>query len=392
MRVEFFKTTPLIKDIDLLEAPLWFAEESVVNLLNEKTDQTSIFKIKETGAYLASQFKKIVMPDTILDTSLIDLSLNEVLRHFYRSILPVLPDSTKEQLNENMELFQFSTQVILDWPGLVSKFMGAADWFAKEYEDELPDSVFRDLIKMQFMMTIRLLIKAGVSHDEKLVDLCIEQLLRDVNRTIIHKHDLDWVYFSRPPFKISTVKPTFGITPIKFSIDSNLDVQFKDDVMHDKFLNSIQCDIRIEEIKSTQMSTDSPDGQEYLSNSDLVCQIVIDNNQIASISSALQRHVKEEHKSNLNTLLAGEGIFEPIVINDRPSNSLAYIFLQAFNKGYIHNDKSEIMRWLIHYFRVTRKDPVSGQNKRYPITVSSIIDVFYKKQKPSNKKRIDYKP
>jgi len=95
----------------------------------------------------------------------------------------------------------------------------------------------------------------------------------------------------------------------------------------------------------------------------------------------------KEHHPLLKVLLTGEEISCFIIIK-RNQNSIAYLFRQVKDAGYIIEDKTKIRDWILYWFRVSDAKSTTGKE----LTPTTVYDALSKDKKPKKNNRIPYNP
>lgn len=383
---------------DLVESPFWLAEHLMIRHLLKVNDQPDSQPIQVLGQQIRAFYRGNVQTENGMRWEVISPNLNAGLAMFHQKVRYLVPAMKID--DEDRWVLSFPAYVLIDWNRLVNYFMGVSEAIQSLIGDCLPDGLVNEYIRVQFVQTAWQVAEAGVEYEETIVRQALERLLTCIRYDAKRVRESYWKHYHRLPLETAFLQLKAITSSLRFRADEAQSEGIPLDEMERlkgwvddaDYAKMMQKWLSKHELKEKELSdhlalkAHQVEQSDRLHTAQELPRLIIVPNQIEPLFVALQSFVCNEHRMALKQVLSGEPADHPITIVGRRQNAWVYVFRQALDAKFIVHHKTEIARWLVHWFRITEKDLVSQLAYDY------IYERLKRSDKPARSSRIPYQP
>ncbi len=343
--------------------------------------------------------------------------LRDCLIDFYTRVYVSLSVDELDCLKTRLVMFPAGQNV--DWEELLNLYF-QVEKNTKDLYSVLPGAAIEYAIARAFFNTALCIGLAGDQFDEKVVQEGLDQLHDLLTYSIKVMWEGYWSMFDSPPYTAKILRLKQRASAFKFDshqlrqhgFHTSVPIRYNEIIAPHEAADALYLFAEEHALKAQQLidraELDAYQQQhEFPSTTALPMQLVetlvvesgpperdepepppqltVSPAYQDNIALALKPYVSSGFDS-LKCLLASQVGTELVVVEGRPMNGIADLFSQSLMAGHINNKKTELARWLVHWFRKQDKD---GQ-KNWAYT--SVYPALTKNRRPAKSSRIPYKP
>ncbi len=368
-------------------------EDDISQLLNK----LNIQRIQSVKELCMRQLHTMLVTDSgtiIFDR--ISAVLRDCLIDFYSQVCSGLNVSEMNCMKRRLMMFPAGHNV--DWEELLNLYYQVEN-DTKEIYWVLPDAAIEYAITREFFNTALYTELARKQFDDKITQEGLDRLHNLLGYGIQVWWEAYWSSFDKPPYaanilnlkQIASTSKFRGHQLRYYGFPTSLPARFSQRLDPKEVADAITMFAESHALKAQQL-IDQAELDAYTQSDSLgagesekLPQLIVSSAHREAIAQALEPYISSGFDS-LKCLLASQAGTEPIVIQGRPMNGVAYLFRQAQESDHIVNAKTDLARWLVYWFRQQEKD---GQ-KEWAYT--SVYPVLTKGEKPAKSSRIPYQP
>ncbi|GAB2596544.1 hypothetical protein [Spirosoma areae] len=332
---------------------------------------------------------------------------------FYTKVCHSLPSQIVERIKQ--QPIVIPEQANINWQELLYRFLYQQDGLRELNQRFIPEYSIENALAIEFYNVARLCALAGKGFDQQILDDGLGRLSERLGFYTKVLFEQYWVGFDKPPyqgkiFRLREISASYRFILHQVQLTgfpSTTPDTYRKLLTEEDFSTFLARFLKSYELKEqhlvARLERENFDRQQEDIQSALSKPLLLEAERSAiGLPSSPKLTILSEKRDGiflalkwyivsgagaLEQLLASQVADSPVIIEGRPANALVYIFRQAFDAGYIINHKSEIARWLVHWFQIQTKE---GQEKLDYNTVYAAI--CKRSNIPTKTSRIPYAP